>query len=163
MQLSPNQIITSSHTVIHDPHVLKIYFHVYQKAGDILPPAPVMHRDLMMEGFDEELKEKFREFIKNNPQAEYILLDGSHKTTAADLAGYDCNVMLFESGDDIRKAKEMEKQGEILQYLLGDTIQEIIEDIAGHFMEKRFFWTVEEKTKYLVENKKIPRYMIEKF
>lgn len=161
-ELNPNQIITSNYEILHDLHILKIYFRIYQKeCSQIIPPAPVIHKDLVIKYFDDNLKQVFEECIKQNLEADYFLLDGSHKTTAANLTNSKCKVMIFENEKDILKAKEMANVGEIFQYLLKDTIQGIVESLLNHFNKKRFFQTVDEKTKKLIQNKSIPNYMIE--
>ena len=162
LNLKPNQIITSSHEILHNIHILKIYFRIYQKkCGNILPPAPIIHKDLVIGYFNDKLRKIFEDFIKENPHAEYFLLDGSHKTTAANLTGNECNLMILESKADIEEAIQMERIGEVFQYNLDSNIKKIIEDLIKHLNSKKFFQTVEMKTKMLVHKKAIPDYMIQ--
>lgn len=98
-----------------------------------------------------------------NSNAQYFLLDGSHKTTAANLTKNDCNVMVIENEKDIKEAIQMERIGEIFQYNLDSNIDGIINDLIEHLISKNFFQTVETKTNLLVNKKLIPEYMIDYF
>ncbi|HAN09257.1 MAG TPA: hypothetical protein DCP90_01430 [Clostridiales bacterium] len=160
--MDPKQIISSSHEILHNIHVLKIYFKVFKEGcGDILPSVPVIHRNIIEKHFAGELSDKFIEYISTNPQAEYFLLDGSHKTTAADLTDSKCKVMIIENNEDIEVAKGMETTGEVFEYRTGNySIESMQNWLTRHFSEKMMFQTVEEKTAKLVESKEIPEYMI---
>lgn len=158
MELKPFQIITSSHDVLHDLHALKLYYRIYSRGcSELVPPVPVIHKSHVRSYFNDDLEFEFSEFEKTHPDAEYFLLDGSHRTTAADLTSNLCSVMLFESQDDIDSAKKMVENGELFQYMLGDDMYEVIQNLVDHFTEKGFFQTVDEKTKKLLLT--FPEYM----
>ena len=159
-EFNANQIISSGHEILHDIQVLKIYYQVFKtRHADIIPPAPVMRADLISPQLEGDLLQKYQEFRNRNPQADYFLLDGSHKTTAADLCGLGCRVILVETQQDIEDLRQMEKTGDIFQFMLEDTIKENIADLIGHFKEHSLFQTVREKTERLANNRRIPEYM----
>jgi len=160
--LSPNQIITLHDFPLHSEQVLKLYFRIFEQGcGKIVPPCPVLRRELVEVSFCEKTKDAYEEFINLSPQVEYFLLDGGHKTTAATLAGAKVNVMVFREDKDIEEAKKLVTRGEVISLTVGDTIQGCIEELKGYFDKKPVFQTVEEKTLQMIEERVIPEYMIE--
>ena len=161
IELSAKEIITLNDFPVHNEHILKIYFLVYQKnCGDILSPCPVMHKNLVLKHFSLKLKKILEPFFVENLKAKYFLLDGSHRTTAACLTKNKINAMVIKSEKDIREAKSLAQSGEHLQCLLDATIKKIIADLIKHFEKKSYFETVEQKTRRMVAEKVIPKYMI---
>ncbi|MBU0458707.1 hypothetical protein KJ652_02160 [Patescibacteria group bacterium] len=161
-KLSPNQIITLHDFPLHSEQVLKLYFRIYQKgSGKIIPPCPVLNRKLVEVSFSGKTKDAYDEFMSNNPQAEYFLLDGSHKTTAAALTGMPVSVMVYQEDKDIKEARELVSLGEIMSLTVQDSIQGNVNELKGYFDEKLIFETVEEKTLRMIEERVIPEYMIE--
>ena len=160
-KLSPNQIITLNDFPLHNEHFLKIFFRIYQKkCGKIIPPVPVMHKDLVMPHFDAKLKKVFESFSKKNSESIYFMLDGSHRTTAANLTNNKINVIILSNESDIKEAKELAKIGELFHFFLKDDINGIIDDLLAHFRKKSYFQTVQQKTNKMVNQKIIPQYMI---
>jgi len=160
-ELHPNQIITLNDFPVHNEHILKIFFKIFKESyAKMIPPCPVMHKRLIITSFDKKLLVEFKEFEKKHPKAEYFLLDGSHKTTAANLTGNNIKVMIFETNKDIQEAKKLVNVGELFSLMAGDTIKKNADDLKEHFTKNRGFQTVEEKTKRMVKEKVIPKYMI---
>ncbi len=159
-ELQPNQIITLNDFPVHNGHILKIFFKVFKDGyGKIIPACPVIHKRFFAQIFDKTFPD-FKEFQKKHPKAEYLLLDGSHKTTAANLTRNKIKVMIIETDKDIKEAKKLVEIGELFSLTIENTINENIKDLRKHFMKKRGFQTVEEKTKKMVLKKVIPDYMI---
>lgn len=156
--LNTAQIITLTDFPVHNEHILKIFFRIYQKGyGKIMPPCPVLHKKFV--SFSGKLQEIFEEFIARNPQAEYFLLDGSHKTTAAALTGSRINVMVFETDKDIKEAYAMVEAGELFGLTVESTINGNVIDLIKHFSKNSYFETVQEKVVRMIAEKVIPRYM----
>ncbi len=161
-KLSPNQIITLNDFPVHNEHVLKIFFKIYQnKCGKIVPPVPIMHKNLVLTYLHGNMKNKSNEFYKRNPNCNYFMLDGSHRTTAATLTKKKIKVMVLQHGQDVQKARKMVETGELFHFYLKDTIEDIVKELIAHFRKTGFFQTVEQKTKRMVIEKVIPLYMIE--
>ena len=159
--LLPSQIITLNDFPLHDEHVLKIYFRIYEKnAGKIIPPVPVMHKDYVVPCFSEKLKKVFNDFHKNNPGADYFMLDGSHRTTAAALSKCRIKAIILSNETDVKEAERLVKTGELFHFYLEKTIDGIIKELVNHFRKKMFFQTVEQKTRMMISKKHVPNYMI---
>lgn len=169
--LHPDQIITLRDYPLYNPHILRIYFRIFSKnQGKILPPCPVVHKSLgipLANGKDNKSRKYnalLNDFIGKNPTAEYFLLDGSHKTTAATLSKQMIPVVIIEQDKDLEEAKKLIKSGEFFGwYSVGDSIKNTIDELAKHHIGTDRFLTVEEKTKLLIKNKDVPDYMISYF
>ena len=161
-KLSPNQIVTLNDFPLHDEHVLKIFFRVYQKkCGKIIPPVPVIHKDIVIPHLNERLEQIFIDFYKRNPEAVYFMLDGSHRTTAATLAKSKIKVIILKNEQDIKKSRKLAETGELFHFYLRNTIKDIIKLLITHFTKKPYFQTVEQKTAKIIKEKTTPQYMID--
>lgn len=159
--INPNQIITLNDYPIRNEHILKLYFRMFCKGKrSIIPPCPVIPKNLLVNNFNNKLKNLFRKFERKNPEARYFLLDGSHKTTAATLLHKRIPVMIFKSDMDIHSAKKLVEEGEIMSLTTGATMGEAINILKRHFNKTKRFQTVEEKTNRMIRIKKLPVYMI---
>ncbi|MAH42704.1 hypothetical protein CL614_03190 [archaeon] len=141
-----------------------------KKQGKILPPCPVIHKSLGIpyaNGKDIKSKRNntlLRNFLEENPTAEYFLLDGSHKTTAAALSHNTIPAVVIEHDKDFKEAKKLIKTGEYFGwYSVEKSIKEAINVLAKHHVGTKKFLTVEDKTKLLIKNKDVPNYMISFF
>ena len=163
LSLNPSKIITLNDYPIRSEQILRLYYHMFLKSSRIVPPSPVMHKELVVSSFGNKLSRLYEEFERSHRGADYFLLDGSHKTTAGTLANKKISVMTFESNSDIKEAKRMLERGELMGLTTGSTIKESVEILAKHFNKTGKFWTVEEKTRMLVKDKQIPKYMVSYF
>lgn len=169
--LRPDQIITLRDYPLYNQHILRIYFRIFSKnQGKILPPCPVIHKSLgipLVKGKDIKSKKYnalLNDFLDKNPNAEYFLLDGSHKTTAATLSKKMILVVIIEQDRDFKEAKKLIKSGEFFGwYSVETSIKCAIGGLAKHHLGSEKFLTVEDKSKLLVKNKDVPAYMISFF
>ncbi len=167
-KLSPEQIVTLNDYPVHNEQILKLYFRMFHKGqGRIVPPCPVMPKSAgipLMRGNDKKINKYnnlLRKFIKSHPKAEYFLLDGTHKTTAATLAHKPIPAIIFKTDKDIREAKKLVENGEIFSLTTGQTIKSELESLKRHFFKTMLFQTVKGKTIKMCKNKAIPKYMID--
>lgn len=151
IELKPGQILTTKDFPVHNEQILKIYYHICKTGHpEILPPCPVVHKSLV------DKKVKFE-------KAEYLLMDGSHKTTALTLTGNKINVFVLETDKDMQKAREMQDKGELISFshYKTKTLREAVKDMEEHHTKSDVFETVEEKTQRMIKEKTLPEYMIE--
>lgn len=165
--VSPAQIMTTNDFPVHNEHILKIYFRIAKHDSKILPPTPVLHMKTglpLLEEKDEFAKnynKKMKTFLEENPSVEFIMCDGSHKTTALTLTHNKIKVMVLETDEDVVLFKQKELSGEIFSFACDETsIQEILYEKANHYSQAEFFQTVQSKTDRMVRAKVIPEYMI---
>ena len=167
-KLRPNQIMTTNDFPVHNEHILKIYFKVCKEGHpEILPPTPVMPISVglpLMKGNTKKIKEfnqAIKKWFKENPKVKYIMIDGSHKTTALTLTHNPINSMIIKNLKDIKEARKLEKQGKILSVIIKPSIKAELKNKAEHYFEAEFFQTVQSKTDRMVQAKVIPKYMID--
>lgn len=166
-ELQPNQIIALFDDPIRYELILKIYFKIFQKgANKIISPCPVIHKSTGIPFIDGNQKEAKRyndlliKFLKTHPEAEYFLLDGTHKTTAATLAHELIPVIIFKSDKDIKDARKLTEAGEIINLTISDTITKNLKELSRYFSKTKVLQTVVEKTEKMVRTHKLPKYMI---
>jgi len=169
-KVTPEQILTLCDFPVHNEHVLKMYLHMYRKGqGKIVPPCPVLPIALWpRNSFGETKKAKacnkmFKDFIVSHPEVVYVVLDGTHKTTAATLAGAKISVAILRSDKNIKEMKRLAEKGEVFSFLGEDSIKATIEDLSKHFLRFGRFETVAEKTNRMVAEKVVPKYMIREY
>jgi ParB-like chromosome segregation protein Spo0J len=128
--------------------------------GEELPLVPVIRRDMVRKYLDDELLEEFERFERQNPVAEYFMLDGSHRTTTLNLAGCSITAIIYETDADIEEAKRLVATGQVLQ---NATLEHSLEENCGilnrHYKEKPYFMTVEQKTEKMKRENKLPQEM----
>jgi hypothetical protein len=166
--LRPDQIITLRDYPVFNPHILVIFFRVFSKGqGKILPPCPVIHKSSGIPYVREkDAKTKkyntmLEKYLADNPRAEYFLLDGSHKTSAATLANRKIPVIVIEKDADLPKIKKRQEHGEFFGFNKPPkTIKAGVKELREHFIGTNKFWTVKEKVDKMVKEKIVPNYMI---
>lgn len=104
-------------------------------------------------------------------QAGYFLLDGNHRSAAAELTHQPLSVLELEKDDDITELQQMTERGELfnfklpvvsirnlyfsfVEWIVGEQVH------GGHFDE---FKTVRERIEELTSNGHLPEYMIERY
>ena len=138
--------------------------------GKILPPCPVIHTSTgipYVNGNDKAsttYNALLDSFLETHKQVKYVLLDGSHKTTAAALSHTLIPALIIERDSDFKKAQKMKKAGELFGwYAVGHSIKEALKTLAQHHFGTKQFLTVEEKTALMIKNRDVPGYMISFF
>lgn len=161
MELDPAQVITTKDFPVHSAEVLQWYFEIYKNGeGDDLPPVPLMHVNHVAPHFDGVENTLLQEYLRQNPQAEYFLLNGSHRTTSANLTRHRIKGMLLRTREDIQEAGQIKFRGEMYQHGLLDDIMGNIEDLVEHFSGTDKFQTVQQKTDRMVDARVIAEHMI---
>ena len=92
---------------------------------------------------------------------KYLIVDGSHKTTALTLTHKKIHSVILETDRDIKEVKELIKTGEIFGINKINSIKKELIILAKHFEDAKFFESVDDKTKRMVKKRTIPKYMID--
>jgi len=162
-QLRPSQIITLNDFPLHSERILEIYFRICQKGhSGILPYCPVIPKGIVVPYFGSDLTKAFTAFEQEHQETEFFLLDGSHRTTGATLAGSPINAIVLETDDDMVSARTLIDKGDLLSNdVVHKTIEENCNILRDHFGKKPYFQTVKEKTEKMVEEKVMAQYLID--
>lgn len=168
--LKPHEIITTRDFPVHNLDVLKIYFRICKKGHQkILPPTPVIPLSIGLplssgrSKKSQEYNKRIKDYIKNNKKIKYLMVDGSHKTTALTLTHKPIHAMTLKNNEDIQEVKDLIEAGEIFGIYKIKTIKEELKEKAKHFENAKFFESVEDKTKRMVKEEVIPRFMIDEY
>jgi len=146
--LSPNNVITLTDYPVHSKSKLEEYIEKCKVSS--LPLVPVIRKAIVKQYFDSELLEVFERFEKEHPDAEYFMLDGSHRTTALCLSNKKIEIIIYETDEDIIQARNNPRvlENETLDWSLERNCQEL----CKHFKKTPRFMTVEEKTDRMVDD-----------
>ncbi len=157
--LNSNQIITLNDFPVHSEKALKAYVEM-DKKGLKMPPVLVVRKSVLEPFLAEEI---FNPFVDSHPEAEYFIMDGSHRTTTDCLNGNQIQAVIIESNDDIELAFKEVENGEIFGLPINGSFEKCIHDLANHFGDKPYFQTVLEKTEKMVKEKVLPDYIIKDY
>lgn len=167
-KVKSNEIMTTKDFPVHNLDILKIYFKICKEGvQEVLPPTPVIPFSAGLPLLKENSKEakryneRIKEYLKNNINLKYLMVDGSHKTTALTLTHKKIHVMILETDSDIKEVKDLIKTGEIFGIYKISRIKEQLGILAKHFKNAKFFESVEDKTIRMVGEKVIPQFMID--
>ena len=89
------------------------------------------------------------------------MVDGSHKTTALTLTHKPIHAMILKTDKDIEEVRELIGVGDVFSLEAKETINQELKAMAKHLKPAKFFETVEAKTKRMVKEKVIPKFMID--
>ena len=140
-----------------------------QHAPQLVPPTPIIHIangiPLLPESHEksQEHNPALQAYFNKHPEVEYIMLDGSHKTTALALTNNPIHALVIETNDDIRKMFELVENGKLFGFNNPATFPETLLDIAKHLSQSTDFQTIASKTNRMVTEKVIPQYMIDHY
>ncbi len=163
IEVNPNQIVTLNDYPVYSNKDLEEFFKKSQNK-EVLPLVPVIRKNIVKKHLDAKLIKKFQKFEEKNPDAEYFMLDGTHRTTALTLTGCRIVVIIYSKDEDIIEARKLVSTGKILENAtLRYTLIENCKILNKHFNVKPYFMTVEQKTKKMVKESVIPQYMIDAY
>jgi hypothetical protein len=163
MKVNPDQIITLNDYPVYNKKILKEYFNKCI-LGEKLAFVPVIRKNIVKNYFDENTLNEFKKFEEKYPKAEYFMLDGSHRTTASSLAHCKIAAVLYEKDKDVIEARKLIATGQILENgTLDHTLEKNCEILNKHFNEKPYFMTVEQKTKKMIRENILPKYMMDSY
>ncbi|MEK6889186.1 MAG: hypothetical protein AABW80_03715 [Nanoarchaeota archaeon] len=138
---------------MHSKSAFNKYLKLHKsKKSQIISPVPLTPINLIENHFNDKQKQIFNSFKSTHKEVKYFLLDGSHRTTAADVTKNKIKAIIIENNEDIKKALKMKEEGKIKSWRLGNNMNRIISNLLEHFKDKPGFQTVEEKTKTIKIN-----------
>ncbi len=166
LQLQPDQVLSTHDFPVYNEHILKMYFRMAKHAPELVPPTPVIHVSsglpLLPDSHEhsQQHNQALTAYLNKHPDVEYIMLDGSHKTTALALTHNPIDALIIRTNEDIRQMFAMVEKGELFGFNNPDTFPQTLLDIATHLSKSTDFQTISSKTRRMIAAKVIPRYMI---
>jgi hypothetical protein len=166
--LKPSEIITTKDFPVHNTHILKIYFKICKTGSwEILPPTPVIPLSVglpLLAGKSKKEKEynvRMKDWLGLNKKIKYIMCDGSHKTTALTLTHHLIHAVILKTDKDMKEVRDLVETGDVFSMNTGKTIKRELQEKADHLKSAKFFESVEDKTKRMVKEKVVPKFMID--
>ena len=168
--LQPHQIIVPGEYNLGNESILKIYFRVFDRGhGGDLPPAIVTHKSKIKPSYLDETfsrgqgQDEFYQRLMDS-EAEYLLLDGNHKSVAATLCHNPIYSLGLERREDIAKARGMMRNGELFDFPHNkDSLEELANSFIEHIFQDKVIMTVRERVDKLTSNGDLPQYMKERY
>ncbi len=168
--LQPEQIIVPGEYELGNESILKIYFRVFDRGhGEDLPPTLVTHKSKINPSY---LRGRYDEGYHPNEfyqklmdsEAEYLLLDGNHKSVAATLRHSPIYSLDLEDRADVGKARKMVRNGELFDFPHeGDSLVEIANSFITYIFQDEVIMTVRERVDKLTSNGDLPKYMKDRY
>ena len=167
--LQPEHIIVPEHEVGNEG-ILQIYFRVFDRGhGEDLPPAIITHKNNINPSYMRNkfvAKRRADEFYRKlmDLEAEYLLLDGNHKTTATTLCHVAPSVLELETNQDLGEARKMVERGELFNFPHEEErLSDIADSFIGFLFEKKYVRTLRQRVDELTSNGDLPKYMKERY
>jgi hypothetical protein len=169
--LQPEQIIVPGEYNYGKKSILQIYFRIFDmEHGKDLPPSIVIWKDNINSSYLNDAfsrgqgqEEFYQKLIES--KAEYLLLDGNHKSIAATLCHSPIHSLELEKSSDIAKVIKMVENGELFNFPHDETT--LVELANGFiyniFSTGRTIMTVKERVDLLASNGHLPQYMKERY
>jgi hypothetical protein len=160
-ELNPSQVITTRDFPVYSAEVLEKYFEIYRNGnGNDLPPVPLMDSDFVIPHLEEPDRILLEEFLRKNPEVRYFLLNGSHRTTSANLTRHSIVGVLIRTEEDIQQTSQIEFKGKKYEHYLPETVLGNIKDLVNNFRGTDRFETIQQKTDRMVDETVIAEHMI---
>ena len=158
---------------VGDPHLLKVYFSVFNHGhGDDLPPSIVVNKNMVEENAldkyvrPKEVESFFRALCYSD--AKYLLLDGHHRVVAGELCHLPLNFLEVCRDEDLKKLSSMEETGGIFSFPHAQTsVSKMASSFAFDFFGRRLhlrgIQTIDGLVGDMVRNGELPEYMAKKY
>jgi hypothetical protein len=166
LQIKPDHILTTHDFPVHNEHILKMYFKMARHSAQLIPPTPLIRVSLqtllLPENFPNAIRhnQAIKVYLEKHPEIGFVMLDGSHKTTALTLTHNLIHALVAENDDDLQAIFKMVDDGELFGFCNPKTITETILEVAKEQSRSTDFHSISSKTLRMVEEKVIPQYMI---
>jgi hypothetical protein len=168
--LQPEQIIISGDYELGNNKILQIYFRIYDRGHrEDIPPVIVINKNKIRPSY---VREKLQYMIATDlyqkimsSKAEYLLLDGNHRSVAATLYHNPIDSLEIQVTKDINLAKKMVKQGELFDF---PHEEKSLTALAHAFFSHIVFhadeiMTLRERVDKFTSKGIVPHYMKEKY
>lgn len=157
--LEPKELIAMiDYPPLHSPEAFSMY-HEKFKSGDDVEPIVVVPVKIVVDYLERNkvyyvtYKEILKQFLIDHPDAKYFMMGGKHRSAAATILGVKISSLVVKNNEDIDKVNALIRDGEITGVPpVGENFEKTLEELEEHFFEHKRFWTMDEKTKAMIEN-----------
>ncbi|HCC23090.1 TPA: hypothetical protein DF272_02835 [Candidatus Falkowbacteria bacterium] len=157
--LNANQLIAMiDYPPLHSPEAFASYREKF-KAGESVEPLIAVPAKIVIEYLKQNqvryaaYKVILARFLEDHPAAAFFMTGGKHRSAAATILGLKIPCLIIENDNGVAKVHSLMKQGKITGVPgVGDNFADTIQELEDHYFEHKRFWTMEEKTRLMIEN-----------
>ncbi|MEK7540454.1 MAG: hypothetical protein AAB558_04365 [Patescibacteria group bacterium] len=156
--LNPKQLIAMrDYPPLHSPKA----FVAYQKkflAGEKVEPVVVIPSGLVIEHLKKNTdrfntyRQELERFLDQHPLAAYFMLGGKHRSAAATILGLKIPCLVVHNDSDVNKIHALMADGKLKGVpSVGKDFEVTLSELEQHYFENKVFWSMDEKTKAMVD------------
>lgn len=160
INIDPGEVISmNDYPPLHSPTALRKYHDIFRNDNqDMVTPIPMIPVSVAVPYFQRH-NDKFRayskelyEFLKNHSDAEYFMLDGTHRATGAMLSSKQIPAYRIKNNKDVKELFSLRKEGKISIYGLSNNLAKTVDILETHYHKHKKFWTLKEKVNLMISN-----------
>lgn len=156
--LEPHQLIgMQDYPPLHSPEAFAEYKRKFT-AGEQVEPVMVVPSQTVLEHLKksaerfESYRKDLEQFLEAHPSAAYFMLGGKHRSAAATILGVKIPCLVVNNDADVGYVQMLMADGKITGVpSVGKDFTETLSELDDHYFEKKAFWTMEEKTKAMLD------------
>jgi hypothetical protein len=144
---------------LHSPVALKKYHNIFKKNKlKSITPIPVIPVSIAVSYFKKHpevfntYREKLEHFLKKHPNAQYFMLDGTHRSAGAMLSVKMIPTYLIKSDRDVNNLILLRKSRKLNIMGLRSNLSETVGILQEHYCKTKRFWTLYEKVSLMISS-----------
>jgi hypothetical protein len=157
--LGPAQLIAMiDYPPLHSPEAFAAYREKFTLGTHVEPiiviPVKIVIDHLAKDRARyETYRETLEQFLAGHPEAKYFMMGGKHRSAAATVLGVKIPSLIIENDADVDEINSLISKGEITGVPSVDkNFVKTLGELEEHYFEHKRFWTMDEKTRAMVEN-----------
>lgn len=157
--LEPEQLIAMrDYPPLHSPEAFAAYRKKFA-AGESVEPLVVVPFQIVLEHLRknetrfETYRETLEQFLTTHPSAAFFMLGGKHRSAAATILGIKIPCLVVRDEADVTKIRALMTDGRLTGVpSVGENFEETLSELDEHYFEHKGFWTMDEKTKAMIDH-----------
>lgn len=157
--LDPAQLIAMrDYPPLHSPEAFVVYKKKFM-AGEKVEPVVVIPSSVVIDHIQKNpdrfntYRQELERFLDQHPSAAYFMLGGKHRSAAATTLGLKVPCLVVSSDSDINKIHALMTDGKLTGVpSVGKDFEATLSELDAHYFEHKVFWSMDEKTKAMVDN-----------
>mgnify|MGYP001613998388 CR=1 FL=1 len=164
--IKPTQLIAMiDYPPLHSPEA---FFGYYQKlkADQKIEPTIIVPTQQVISHFKgrkiryKSYAKQLESFLATHPTIKFFMLGGKHRSAAAAVLGLNIPCLIVKNDRDIIFVHNLKSKGKLTGGLgIDKNFEKTLKTLEEHFFKHKRFWTMNEKTKAMIEHGDIPKKM----
>ncbi|KKU34313.1 MAG: hypothetical protein UX57_C0004G0118 [Candidatus Uhrbacteria bacterium GW2011_GWE2_46_68] len=157
--LEPTQLIAlRDYPPLHSPEAFTVYRKKFV-AGERVEPIVVIPSRIVIEYLKKNevrahtYRQELELFLNTHPRATYFMLGGKHRSAAATILGVRIPCLVISNDADVAKINALMAEGKLTGMpSVGENFKRTLSELDDHYFEHKVFWTMDEKTKAMIDH-----------